>query len=133
MQSRERLCVALDGALELAGHGIVEVARLGDGFENIGMLVAQRAEQAVLEGAYAVDRQWIEIAVDSGIDDADLLLHAQRRELRLLEQFGEPRAAVEQALGGGVEIGAELRERRHLAVLRQLALDAAGDLLHRLG
>src|ERR1700732_1213081 len=97
------------------------------------MLVAQRAEQTVLEGAYAVDRQRIEIAVDAGIDDADLLLHAQRRELRLLEQLGEPRAAVEQALRRGVEIGAELRERRHLAVLRQFALDAAGDLFHRLG
>src|SRR3984885_6203973 len=108
MQSRERLSVALDGALELAGRRIVEVARLGDGFENIGMLVAQRAEQTVLEGAYAVDRQRIEIAVDPGKDDADLLLQGQRRELRLLEQFGEPRAAVEQALRGGVKVGAEL-------------------------
>jgi len=32
-------------------------------------------------------------------------------------------------LGGSVKIGAELRERRHLAVLRELALDPAGDLL----
>src|SRR5579864_4534409 len=120
MQSRERLDVALDCALELGGRRVVKVARLGDGFENIGMLVAQRAEQAVLEGAYAVDRQRIEIAVDAGIDDADLLFHTQRRELRLLEEFSEPRAAVEQALRGGVKVGAELREGGHLAVLRQL-------------
>src|SRR6202166_5076885 len=104
MRSRERLGVALDSALKLAGRRIVKVARLGDGFEDIGMLVAQRAEQAVLKRAYAVERQRIEIAVDAGIDDADLLLHAQRRELRLLEQLGEPRAAVEQALRGGIEI-----------------------------
>src|SRR6202035_3277429 len=104
---------------ELAGGGIVEVARLADGLENVVVLAAQRAEQAILERAHAIERQRIEIAVGPGIDDADLLLHAQRRELRLLEQLGEPRAAVEQALRGGVEIGAELRERRHLAVLRE--------------
>jgi hypothetical protein len=31
-----------------------------------------------------------------------------------------------------VEVGAELGEGRHLAVLGELALDRAGDLLHRL-
>src|SRR5262249_22451218 len=62
-----------------------------------------------------------------------LLLHLERGKLRLLEQFGEPRPAVEQALGGGIEVGAELRERRHFPVLRELALDPPGDLLHRLG
>ena len=90
-------------------------------------------QQALLECLHTVDRERIEIAVDAGIDDDDLLFHLQRRELRLLEQLGQPRAAVEQALRGGVEVGAELRERGHLTVLRELALDAAGDLLHRLG
>jgi hypothetical protein len=52
----------------------------------------------------------------------DLLLDRQRRELRLLEQLGQALAAVEQALGRGVEVGAELREGRHLAVLGELAL-----------
>ena len=80
-------------------------------------------EQAVLEGAHAVDRERIEIAVDAGVDHDDLLLHLQRRELRLLQELGQPRAAVEQALRRGVEVGAELREGRHLAVLRELALD----------
>ena len=75
----------------------------------------------------------VEIAVDAGVDHHDLLFHLQRRELRLLQEFGQARAAREQALGRGVEIGAELRERRHFAVLRELALDLAGDLLHRLG
>jgi hypothetical protein len=32
----------------------------------------------------------------------------------------------------GVEVGTELRERRQFAELRQIALDAAGDLFHRL-
>ena len=80
-----------------------------------------------------VDRKRIEIAVDARVDHADLLLHLQRRELRLLQKLGQSRAASEQALRRGIEIGAELGESRHLAVLRELALDAARDLLHRLG
>ena len=32
----------------------------------------------------------------------------------------------------GVEVGAELRERRQLAELREVELDLAGDLLDRL-
>ncbi len=60
-----------------------------------------------------------------------LLLDRHRRELRLLQQFGQARAARQQALRRGVEIGGELRERRHLAVLREFQLDAPGDLLHR--
>ena len=45
------------------------------------------------------DRQRVEIAVDAGIDHHDLLFHLQRRELRLLQQLGQARAAVQQALG----------------------------------
>src|SRR5579884_3961753 len=96
------------------------------------MLAAQHAQKPVLEGAHPLDRQRIQITVDARIDDADLLLHLQRRELWLFEKLSEPRAAIEQTLRGGIEIGAELREGRHLAVLGELALDAAGDLLHRL-
>src|SRR6266581_2880047 len=43
------------------------------------------------------------------------------------------RTARQQALRRGIEVGAELRERRHFAVLRQIALDLAGNLFHRLG
>src|SRR5712692_3131350 len=131
--SRERLRVGVDRALELAGGRIVEVARAADRLEHLAVPRADRGQQALLERAHPVDRDRVEIAVHAGVDDDDLLLHLERRELRLLEQFGQARAAVEQALGGGVEVGAELGEGRHLAILRQLALDAAGDLLHRLG
>src|ERR1700677_660073 len=113
----ECLGVAFDRRLELSGRGIVEVAGIADRAENFRMLLAQRAEQTVLEGANAVDRKRVEVAVDAGIDDADLFFHLERRELRLFEQLGEPRAAAQQALRGGVEVGAELGEGRHLAVL----------------
>src|SRR6201996_1204690 len=131
--SSKRLGVTLDHRLELRRGIIAEIAAVTDGVEDVDVLAAQQRQQPVLESAHLGDRKRIEIAVDAGIDHHDLLFHLQRRELRLLEKFGQARAAVEQALRRGIEIGAELRERRHFAVLRQLALDLAGDLLHRLG
>ena len=98
-----------------------------------GLFARRSASSPSSNGAHLVERQLVEIAVDAGVDDADLLLHLERRELRLLQKLGQARAAVEQALSDRVEVGAELRERRHLAVLREFALDPAGDLLGRLG
>src|SRR3974390_329382 len=129
----EGLGVTVDNAFELAGVSVGEIAALADRVEQIAVLGAQQRKQAGFEGAYPVDREWIEIAVDAGPDHAGLLFHLHRRELRLLQELGEPRTAIEQTLGGGVEVGAELREGRNFAVLRELTLDAAGNLLHRLG
>src|SRR6185437_4584502 len=97
------------------------------------MLATQQRQQTVLESLDLVERQRIEIAVGAGPDHADLLFHLQRRELRLLQKLGQAGAAVEQALGRRIEVGAALRERRHFAVLRKFALDLAGDFLGRLG
>ena len=50
----------------------------------------------------------------------DLLLDRQRHVLALLQQLDQALAAVELLLRRRVEVGAELRERRQLAVLREL-------------
>src|ERR1700761_1696273 len=132
-QLRKRLCETFDRRLQLCSGVVGEVAAVADRIEDVDILAAQKRQQAVFEGAHLVDRKRIEIAVGAGPDHANLLFHLQRRELRLLQEFGQARATVQQTLRRGVEVGAELRERRHFAVLRQLALDLAGDLLHRLG
>src|SRR5882724_622421 len=129
----KRLDVTLDHALQLGGGVVAEIATVADGVENVDVLAAQQRQQAILEGAHLVERKRVEIAVGAGPDHHDLLFHLQRGELRLLQQLGQARTAVEQALRRSIEVGAELRERRHFAVLRELALDLAGDLLHRLG
>jgi hypothetical protein len=49
--------------------------------------------------------------------------------LRLIEQLEDPLATVDLGLRRGVELGSELRERRELAELREVALQPAGDLL----
>src|SRR3546814_20644890 len=46
--------------------------------------------------------------------------------------LGQAGAAIQQALGRGVEVGTKLGEGRHFAILRQFKLDRAGYLLNRL-
>src|SRR5215471_10632886 len=94
-----------------------------------------RVEELVqlgLEGAHVADRNAVQIAVRAGIDDRDLALDRQRRVLRLLQDLDEPRAAIQLRLRRLVEVAAELRERRELAVLREVETQSAGDLTHRL-
>ena len=73
----------------------------------------------ILEGANVRDLQIVEVALRSGEEHHRLLLPGERLELRLLEQFRKALAAVQLLLGQRIEVGAELRERRQLAVLRQ--------------
>src|SRR6185437_2097451 len=62
-----------------------------------------------------------------------LLLDRHRIVLRLLQQLGQASATSEQALRRSVKVRTELSEGRHFAVLGELELDRAGDLLHRFG
>src|SRR5580704_4927104 len=132
-KSSKRLGEFLDHRLQLGGGIVTEVAAVANGVEDLDMLAAQRRQQTVLERPHLVERKRVEIAVGAGPDHADLLFHLQRRELRLLQQLGQARSTIQQPLGRGVEVASELRERRHLAILREFALDLAGDLLHRFG
>src|SRR5262249_3487652 len=95
-------------------------------------LGAQGIEHVLLVIADPADRQTVQEAARAGIDRPDLLFDRHGAELVLLEELGQPLAARQQALRRGIEVGGKLREGGHLAVLRQIELDAAGDLLHRL-
>ena len=57
----------------------------------------------------------------------------KRTVLALLEQLGEANTSAEELLGGSVQVGAELGKGGDLAVLGELELHGAGDLLHGLG
>ncbi len=50
-----------------------------------------------------------------------------------LDQYPNDVLPVEELLCCGIQVGAELGEGGHLAVLGQLQLHGAGNLLHRLG
>ncbi len=78
--------------------------------------------QPVLEGANVGDLQVVQIALRAGKENHRLLLPAQRLELRLLQQFGQPLPAIQLLLRQRIKIGTELRKGRQLAVLRQVQL-----------
>src|SRR5581483_5015744 len=100
----ERLRILVDLVLQLLLGIAREVARFADLLED-GLLVAEKREQAVLELAHLRDIELVEIAVGAGPDHDHLLFHLQRRELRLLQELGQARAAIEQPLRRRVEVG----------------------------
>jgi hypothetical protein len=70
--------------------------------------------------------------VDTSVDDGDLDLHRNGLVLALFKELREASATCEEETGGGVEVGAELRERGNLAVLCKVELKRTGEFLHDL-
>ena len=93
-----------------------------------GCAFSTKRYSSCFERAALLDRQIVQVALGAGEDDQDLLFDRQRLILALLQNFHQALAAVELLLRSLVEIGAELRERRQLAILRQVQTQAAGDL-----
>lgn len=57
-----------------------------------------------------------------------LLLNGHGHILSLLQQLSQTHTTVQQLLGGGVQVRAELRERGDLTVLSQLQFHRTGHL-----
>ncbi|OEI69570.1 acetylglutamate semialdehyde dehydrogenase [Curtobacterium sp. ER1/6] len=135
----ERLAVARLEALREGvdltvhrGDGLVaELVRLTEGGQDVGV-ATQVLEQLGLEAEHVGDGHLVELAVRAGPDRDDLLLDRVRRVLRLLEELGQAGTTVQLTTRRLVEVGREHRERLERAVLRQLELERAGDLLDRL-
>ena len=100
--------------------------------EQRRVLGLQVLVQAVFERQHLLDVDVVEVALVHREQRRAHQADRQRRVLRLLEQFGHARAAVELLARGFVEVGGELRERGQLAVLRQVGTDAAGQALDQL-
>src|SRR5262245_62232617 len=73
----------------------------------------------------------VEKRIGAGVDDEHLLLDGERRILPLLQNLGQTAAAIELRLRRLIELGAELRECRELAELREVETPRAGELPHR--
>ena len=123
----------LQRRIQIGLERIVERLLLLDRRQHAAVTRAHELDELVLRGADVGHRDFVEEAVDAGVEDRDLLLDRQRRVLFLLQHFDEPRAAIELVLRGLVEVAAaELRERRQLAELREVETQRAGHLAHRL-
>ena len=88
--------------------------------------------ELVLVARDVLDGDRVEVAVRAGVDRHHLLLERPRRVLRLVERRHHPLAASEHVARRLVELGAELRERLELAVLREVEAEPPGHLPHRL-
>jgi len=97
------------------------------------MIGAQVGQHRIFVTVDVRNGDTVEITIGASEDRSGLLFEGKRRELLLLEQFGQTRTAIEQLLRRRVKVRTELSERRHFAVLRKLELDRARNLLHRLG
>ena len=77
-------------------------------------------QQVALEALHIQHVDIVEIAAGAREDHEHLLFHRQRRELVLLQHLHQALAARELRLRRFIEFGAELREGRQFAVLRQV-------------
>ena len=123
---------SVSAAFERRLHLVVEDLLLGDAGQHGRMPRLEEAIQLLLVAAQLFDGHRIEEALRRRVDDRDLLLDRQRLILRLLQNLHQPAAAIELRLCRLVEVAAELRERRELAILREVEPQRAGHLAHRL-
>merc|ERR1711988_1824168 len=80
-----------------------------------------------------VDGDVVDQALHACVNDGDLFSQDQGTELRLLEQFTQALTAPQLLLGGGIQIGGELRKGSQLVELGQLQFQGAGNFLDGLG
>src|SRR5579864_4509835 len=126
----ELLFCFLNQVLQLRFQLIVENLLFHDRPQNSGIGRIDVLVQLFFELTHLVDRHVIEESAGARHDDQDLLRERQRRELVLLQQFDQALTAIQLRLRGFVEVAAELRECRQLAVLCQFQLQGPGNLTH---
>ena len=113
--------------------GLVSELTLGlDGVEERLMLGSEVGKVELLELANLVGLDLIEVSLDTGVENADLLLGGHWDVLLLLEELSELLTSVEELLGGSIKIRTELGEGSDLSVLSEIELHGTGDLLHGL-
>src|SRR5882762_10216904 len=104
-----------------------------DVLKDVAVGVLYELVQVLFKLTALLYRKIIQIPLGTRIDDHDLLFERHRLVLALLEDLHEAAAAIELVLRALIQVAAELREGRQLAILRQTETQAAGDRLHRLG
>src|SRR5205823_3757314 len=92
LRGREALLEGVDRLGELLLLG--QLPRLTDLAQDVGLLAAEVLEELGLEAADVAGGEVVDEAAGAGEDGDDLLLDRQRRALGLLEELGEPVAAV---------------------------------------
>ena len=94
--------------------------------------VVKKVCPARLELFDSIHRHVIDVSVLHRPDHADLDFDRNRAVLGLLEQLDDALPAIDLRLRRGIQLRAELRERRQLPKLCEVSLELPGHLLHGL-
>ena len=139
LQSRSCLELEARGGEELFNESlkvslslVSDGALNADGFDDMASLGVHRLEVHLLKLSDLAGLDLVEVATDTSVENTSLLLNGHGHVLLLLKELGELLTSVEELLGGGIEIRAELSEGGDLTVLSELELHGARHLLHGL-
>src|SRR5947208_2986375 len=126
---RLRVVHGLREALAQRVRDLLLVADLG---EDPGTLALEPTVEGRLDVRDRVHRQVVEQSLGPREDDGNLLLGGHLPVLALIQDLVHALAARALHLGRTVEVAAELREGRQLAILSEVEPQLAGHLAHRL-
>jgi len=139
LQSRSCLELEARGGEELFNESlkvslslVSDGALNADGFDDMASLGVHRLEVHLLKLSDLAGLDLVEVATDTSVENTSLLLNGHGHVLLLLKELGELLTSVEELLGGGIEIRAELSEGGDLTVLSELELEGTSELLHGL-
>ncbi|CAG1979043.1 unnamed protein product [Fusarium graminearum] len=149
--TQETLDKRLDNILELSLSVLGDGALLVNGREKLGLVGLEVSKEVRLPLKNLVDRDGVEVTVDTSEDKRDHLGNSHGAVLLLLEKLGKLECCqyrrfivfgqsvstytlttVESLLGSSVQIRTKLREGRNLTVLGQEKLERTGNLFHGL-
>ena len=122
----------LNESLQVSISLVADVALSADSLGDVSSLGVDRLEVHLLETGDLAGHDLVEVATDTGVEDAGLLLNWHGDVLLLLKELGQLLTSVEELLGGGIEIRTELGEGSDLTILGELELEGTGELLHGL-
>lgn len=117
-----------DDRLQLGVILIGNFALRGNLAENVSVRGLHELEELLLELANLGGVKLVEVSADASVDDDNLVLDGHRHVLTLLEELSQADTTVEQLLGGGVQVRAELGKGSNLTVLSELELHRTGNL-----
>ena len=99
---------------------------------NVGCLGVDGIKVELLESANLASLDLVQVASDTGVQNASLLFDSHGHVLLLLKKLGQFLTSVKELLGGGIQIRTELSESSDLTVLSKLELKGTSKLLHGL-
>src|SRR4030065_2536366 len=100
----------LERGADLGVEGGVDVLLLAELGQDPGVVPLEMVVKLLLVPPDRGHRELVEVAAVAGVDDEDLLLDRDRRVLALLEDLGQPHAAVELGLARLVQLRPRLGE-----------------------